>query len=128
MKDTVFYTGLGALMTHELDAVANGEWRVLPGLNALPDDVGMVVFILAHVPLFALIVALVASERRNLRDRSRLALAAFLVIHAGLHFLFRHHPAYQFSSLLSTILIYGGAAAGVLYLLLDRLQTPGSQS
>ena len=128
MKQAVFYTGLGALLTHELDAVAKGEWRVLPGLNALSDDVGMLVFIVLHVPIFALVVALVASERRIVRDRSRLAIAAFLVVHAGLHFFFRHHPEYQFSSLLSLTLIYGGAAAGGLYLLLDRLQAPGSQS
>jgi len=46
---------------------------------------GMVGFILAHVPLFALIVGLVASECSKLRQRSRLAIAAFLVFHAVLH-------------------------------------------
>ena len=47
MKGTLFHLGLGTLFTHELDAVANHEWRVLPLLCRLPDDAGMVVFVIA---------------------------------------------------------------------------------
>ena len=45
MKDTVFYLGLGTLFTHELDAMPNHEWRVMPLLGRLPDDTGMLVFL-----------------------------------------------------------------------------------
>ena len=30
MKDVIFYLGLGAPLTHELDAMTDHEWRVLP--------------------------------------------------------------------------------------------------
>jgi hypothetical protein len=120
LKEGLFYLGLGALFAHELDAVANHEWRVFPGLSALSDEAGAVVFVAAHVPLFAVIVALVASQRQIIRQRTRLAIAAFLLIHAALHVFFRHHSAYDFSSVLSGFLIYGGAIAGALYLAASR--------
>ncbi|MEL7313293.1 MAG: DUF6713 family protein, partial [Pseudomonadota bacterium] len=61
MKDALFYLGLGLLFSHELDAMPNHEWRVLPVLSQLEDSVGQTAFVVAHVPLFALIIALIAS-------------------------------------------------------------------
>ena len=43
--------------------------------------------------------------------------SAFLIVHAILHYLFTGHPDYEFSSLLSSFLIYGAAACGLLYIL-----------
>ena len=62
MKNFTFYLGMAALFTHELDAMPNHEWRMIPFLRMLSDDVGMFVFVIAHVPLFALLIALVADR------------------------------------------------------------------
>ena len=119
MKAIVFYLGLGSLLAHELDAIPNHEWRVLPLIRALPDDMAMQVFIAAHVPLFAILVAMIASDNPRIRNNSRAAVSAFLLIHGLLHALFTGHPAYEFSSVVSNLLIFGGAVLGALYLILE---------
>lgn len=53
MKNNIFYIGVGMSFTHELDAMLNNEWRVLPLTSGLPDEMGQTVFVLAHIPLFA---------------------------------------------------------------------------
>lgn len=118
MKNTIFYLGMAILLTHELDAMVQHEWRVLPLIRLLPEMMAMQVFILAHIPLFALLIAAVASQRLKVRHMARLAVAVFLLLHAILHVLFADHSAYEFASLTSDVLIFGGAVFGALYLLL----------
>jgi hypothetical protein len=79
----------------------------------------MMVFIAAHVPLFAVLVALVASTDGRIRELSRLGISTFLVVHGLLHALSVGEPTYEFSSLLSRLLIFGGALLGALYLVLS---------
>ena len=115
IRNLVFYLGLAFLLTHELDAMPNHEWRVLPLTSFLSDSVGMNVFVLAHIPIFAVVIGCVASLNLRTRAVAQNAASAFLVIHAGLHFAFSRHAEYQFESLLSSVLIYGAALLGVLY-------------
>ena len=119
IRDLAFYLGLGALFTHEIDAIPNHEWRGMPLLGTLPDESGMLVFIAAHVLFFAVLVALVASKDERLRRFSRLGISAFIVVHALLHVLSAGAPTYEFSSRLSRLLIFGGAGLGGLYLVLS---------
>ena len=119
MKNFAFFIGLGTLFTHELDAIPNHEWRVLPLLRLLPDDLGLVVFVIAHVPIFAVLVAMVASTNERTRNLSRLAISGFLVLHGVAHLLYMDHPDYEFSSVLSQSLIFGGAVFGTIYLVLE---------
>jgi len=119
LKNFVFYLGIGALFTHELDAMSNHEWRVLPLLRLLPDEIGMNVFVAIHVPLFAWLIALVASPNIRKRAMSRLLICGFLVIHGLLHAFFMNHPSYEFSSALSNTLIFGGAVMGGFSIALD---------
>jgi hypothetical protein len=119
MRDMAFYLGLGSLFTHEIDAIPNHEWRGLPLLASMSDDAAMAVFIAAHVPLFAIMIALVASKGERIRGLSRLGISAFLVVHGLLHALSEGEPTYEFSSALSRILIFGGAVFGALYLVLS---------
>ena len=116
MRNVIFYLGLGLLFTHELDSMSNHEWRVLPGLASLPDSSGELAFLVAHVPLFALVLAFVASLNPKVRKQARVLAAGFLVVHAVLHFLFSAHASYEFTSTLSSVLIYGAAVCGVAYL------------
>lgn len=116
-----FTLGLGLLSTHELDAMTHHEWRVLPILNHLDEVTAMPVFVILHVPLFALIIGLVSAQNRKLREYSRLAVASFLMIHAGLHSLYANHPHYEFANPLSDSLIYGGAVMGFLWILISAI-------
>ena len=116
MRNVFFYLGLGTLLTHELDAVSNHEWRLLPVLRSLPDDLAMDTFILLHVPLFAVLLAVVSSTDKQLRKRSRLGVSLFLIIHAGLHLWFMDNPRYEFASAVSNVLIFSGALLGGLHL------------
>ena len=118
MKNALFLTGFGFLATHELDAVTQSEWRLLYVLRALPEALARDWFVALHVPLFAVLVWLCHHPRSALRAGSRMALAAFLVVHVGLHLRLQAHPLYHFHGALSQALIFGAGVCGALYLLL----------
>ena len=120
LQSSAFYLGLAMLFTHELDAVSNHEWRVLPLLSGLADNTGRLLFLYAHIPLFALLLALVASLNTSVRRRARWGISIFLVLHGVLHFLFFRHPHYEFSGADSNILIFGAAGFGAAYLALEH--------
>ena len=114
----VFLLGFSMLLTHELDAVGRGEWRLLPVLSGLDDEVGHAAFVLMHVPLFALLIGLCWAQRPAVRRWSRIVVSAFLVTHVGLHALFVDHPSYDFHEPLSVGLIYGAGLMGLAYFVL----------
>ncbi len=122
LKNGVFYLGLALLFTHEMDAMPNHEWRVLPLLRSLADSAGEAAFVVAHVPIFAIVIAYIASLNLRTRTRARDIASAFLVVHAVLHFAFSGHADYEFSSLLSNALIYGAALCGVGYFVARRME------
>jgi hypothetical protein len=117
----LFYLGLGFLFTHEMDSMSNHEWRVLPLLNALPDKAGEVAFLMAHVPLFALVMVFVASTNSGTRLLARKIACGFMIIHGVLHIAFTGHSAYEFSSLTSELLIFGAALCGLSYFIVRLL-------
>ncbi len=119
MKNVFFYLGMGSLFAHELDAMPNHEWRVLPLVRILPDDTGMIVFVLAHVPIFGVLIAVVASQNERTRMISKLGISIFLLVHGALHLIFMDDPSYEFSSALSNLLIFGGAVFGAVFLVLE---------
>lgn len=119
MKNIIFYIGLSTLFTHELDALINHEWRLLPLIGGLSNEYGEIAFMLIHIPLFTILIALVASTNDKIRIRSRFGISIFLIIHGLLHLLFMGNTSYEFTSTLSNILIFGGAIFGAVFLLLD---------
>lgn len=110
---------LAFLITHELDAVAHHEWRILFFTNFLPDDQGRLLFIWLHVPLFMLVWVL--QDRPWFRN----ALSAFAVIHVGLHVALINHPAYEFNNLSSWLWI-GGAGVFGLFSLISNCARPSA--
>ncbi len=112
--DLLYYLTIGFFFTHELDAVKRAEWRILPGLRSLPDGLGEQLFIWLHVPLFAALLLAGAEEQEH---AVRIGLASFAIIHVGLHWLFRNHPANSFNTLSSWALILGTGISGVAYLI-----------
>ncbi len=116
MQNLLFYLGFATLMAHELDAMTHAEWRLLFVLRRLPTAIAEPAFVLAHIPLVAGLLWLTHSAAPGVRQGSRMAIAAFLAIHAGLHKMLEHHPLYTFDTPLSLGLIYGGGLLGLLYL------------
>jgi hypothetical protein len=119
MKNLLFYLGFATLITHELDAMTQSEWKLLFILRSLPEQVASSAFVILHIPLIAVLLWLTNSEFISIRYWSRIAVATFLIIHVGLHKALEHHPAYSFDSLLSLFLIYGSGLIGLLYLVLN---------
>jgi hypothetical protein len=115
MKDLIFYLGFATLITHELDAMTQSEWRLLLILRSLPEQMASFTFVVIHIPLLAVLLWLTSNESPSIRNRSRLLVATFLIIHVGLHKLLENHPDYTFKSLLSFGLIYGGGLLGLFY-------------
>ncbi|MBD1873645.1 hypothetical protein H6F75_09135 [Nodosilinea sp. FACHB-131] len=117
MKNLLFHLSFATLMAHELDAMTQAEWRLLFILSRLPDTIAEVAFVLVHIPLVAGLLWLTNNEAPAVRRWSRIVVALFLAIHAGLHKRLEHSSLYTFNSALSQGLIYGGGALGLLYLL-----------
>ena len=112
--ELLYYAMVAALFTHELDAVKRHEWRVLPLTSFLPERVGEQVFIWVHVPLF---LAIFLFSQGHPVSTFRLGLLAFAMIHVGLHWLFRKHPAYEFNNVSSWSLITLTGVLGAAYLI-----------
>ena len=113
MHDVLYYAMIGAFFSHELDAVKRHEWRVLPLLRSLPEQMGEQVFIWLHVPLFALVLWGGDGDPGSV---TRVGLAVFAIVHVGLHFMFRRHPTYEFNNLSSWGLILLTGFLGAMYL------------
>ncbi|MGB3758257.1 MAG: DUF6713 family protein [Rivularia sp. (in: cyanobacteria)] len=118
MKNLIFNLGFATLITHELDAMTQSEWKLLFILKNLPEQTAPSVFVIIHIPLIAALLWLTNNESQFIKNWSRIALAAFIVIHSGLHKLLENSPNYTFNSTLSLGLIYGGGLLGLFYLIL----------
>ena len=122
MKNIIFYSGVATLITHELDAMSKHEWRVLPLTSWLPDEYGVLVFLFIHIPIFAILIALIASTKDLIRYRTQIGVSIFLVAHGILHTLFMENASYEFTTVSSNILIFGGAFLGLIHLFLEYLE------
>ncbi|MCR9138628.1 MAG: hypothetical protein NXI27_21685 [Alphaproteobacteria bacterium] len=114
MTHLMFNLMLSFFVVHELDAMQRHEWRVLPLTRFLPDPVGRQVFLWAHVPI---LIAIFWWVLPNPDDLAGLGLSAFAVLHVGLHWMFRRHPAYEFNNPGSWTLIIGTGFFGALHLI-----------
>lgn len=116
IQSLVFYVGFGILVAHELDAVAQAEWRLLPLFDLLSDSAAYMVYVLLHVPLLAGLMWLTAHPSPRVQRGSQIGVDALLAIHAILHWHMSADPLYGFHSNFSTALIFGGAVVGLLHL------------
>lgn len=109
--NALFFINIAWMATHELDAIKHHEWRIFFHRIPVDDLTAYRIFVILHVPLFALIFAW------SRESTFQIAFSIFLIIHAGLHWFFRHHPAYEFDGWFSNMIIFGGVPLGVLHLL-----------
>mgnify|MGYP001791536999 FL=1 len=118
MKNLILYLGFATILTHELDAMTQSEWRLLFLLRNLPEQTASVAFVVLHVPLIAALLWLTNNESEVIKNWSRIALSVFLIIHTVLHKLLENSPNYTFDSTLSLWLIYSAGLFGLIYLIL----------
>lgn len=110
--NALFFVNIAWLATHELDAIRHHEWRIFFHRIPVDDLTAYRAFVAVHVPFFALITAW------SREPAFQIAFSVFLIVHAGLHWYFRSHPAYEFEGWFSNLIIFGGAPLGALHLLL----------
>jgi len=124
ISNIIFLTGFSLLLTHELDAMIRSEWRLLPFIKNMPDETGMNIFILGHIPIFAAGIALISSLNNRTRNISRIGFAIFFIFHGILHFLFKavNFPEYDFNSVLSRLIIYSCSFFGIAYLFISKIR------
>lgn len=114
MLPLLYLIGVALLFAHELDAIRAREWRLFPFLRVLGEANAYRAFVLLHIPLFLLFLWMSAYPRLWFE----IGVDLFLVVHAGLHWLFRNSPYYEFKGWLSHGLIVGAGAIGALHLVL----------
>ncbi|MBF2015154.1 MAG: hypothetical protein IGS23_08120 [Rivularia sp. T60_A2020_040] len=118
MKNLLFYLGFATIITHELDAMTQSEWKLLFILRSLPEQTASSAFVMLHVPLITVLLWLTNNQSLVFKNWSRIAFALFMIIHSGLHKLLENSLNYTFNSSLSLRLIYGSGLLGLLYLIL----------
>ena len=114
--DLVFFTGVAALLLHEMDAIDKKEWRLLFVLRRLPDEGAMRWFIVLHLPLFIALLALVAAGPSAVARWVEAGVDGFLVVHAGLHERLAAGGERAFAGWFSRSLIWSAAGFGLLHL------------
>jgi hypothetical protein len=112
-----FYIALAFILTHEMDAIRCKEWQIFPGLSALSDSWGYIVFTLLHIPLYGLMFW--ALWGNGLNEKLIVGLDIFFIIHIGLHLLALRHPKNQFTSWVSWLIIIGAGFFASLDLLIS---------
>ncbi len=122
MQSAIYYRGLACLFTHELDAVTHSEWQILFVLRDLPDAAASSWFVSLHVPLFFGILWLSQHSNAQVRRLTRMIVAAFLCVHAGLHLMLWSTPESEFHGALSAILIASAGILGLVSLLMQWRQ------
>jgi hypothetical protein len=112
-SELLYLAAVSLMFTHELDAMKRHEWRILPIFRSMTEEAAEAVFIWLHAPLFAAIIAL---SWLPAWPMFKTIFAAFCIIHVGLHWLLRNHPANEFDNPSSQALIWLTAAFGALHL------------
>ena len=116
--DLIFYSGLSLLLTHELDAIKQHEWRIFPGLSNFKESLSYHLFVALHLPLFILILWLLCHPSEHVRFWFQLSVDGFLIIHLGLHHFFKSHDKYEFTKPFSKIIINLMALVGLIHVIL----------
>lgn len=109
----LFIINISLLLVHEMDAVRNREWRMFIVLKDMEDEKACRIFVLAHVPLYVAALFLLMSPAKLIVFY---VLDVLLILHAVIHFGFRHHKHNAFTSTISKAIIYMMAAISAVHL------------
>lgn len=113
--NTIFAFELALLFTHEMDAIRKQEWKMFIFLKDMADEKAYHIFMLLHIPLYAVIVSLLLSPFLHIEYYIT---DVFLVLHTLLHLGFRKHPTNKFNNNISNGIIFSAGLFAVFHLLL----------
>jgi hypothetical protein len=113
----LFLMGLSLLILHEMDDIRCREWRIFPGLSLLNDQIGHIVFLFAHIPLFYWIFWRLSDNANN--DEFIKGLDIFFIAHMMLHIVFLKHKNNEFNDWISWTIIIGAGVCGLADLLMN---------
>lgn len=112
-----FLCCVSILMGHEIDATYRREWRLLPLLRKMREEVAAAYWVILHVCLFLPVLALLAFPGAGFAGAGRMILCGFAIVHVGLHAFWPRSELYRFDNLLSWTLIGGAGLFGAVHLL-----------
>ena len=119
MNDFFFFLALCFVFTHEMDAIQNKEWRILPPTAMLSDRIGYLVFTGIHVPLYVFLFwGLFGNSANGINTSLVFGLDVFFVVHVFLHLLLYRHPKNEFTTAFSWTLILGAGVSGAIDLII----------
>ncbi len=113
-----FYLAFSTLLAHELDAMHKCEWNLLFILRNWSENTARRTFVLAHIPLVAVLLWLIAHPLDNIRFWTMQGMDIFMIVHAGLHFRLEKHVENRFRTTLSRGLIYGTAILSMIHIVI----------
>ena len=117
LENNLFHALVAAFLVHELDAMRRREWRIFPLLSLLPERTARPLFVWAHLPLVAVVLAYGYGFAP---ETFRAGFAVFAIVHVGLHWLFRLHPRNTFVGWGAWAPILVTGALGAAYLVAVR--------
>ncbi|WP_370693359.1 DUF6713 family protein [Vibrio penaeicida] len=126
MKNTLFFIGIFCFVAHEIDAMMHHAWLVLPLTVWIPEEYAQTLFVLAHIPLFLIMMFMLPTYFLSKIEKVQTAIATFIVIHGILHSAFMTHEHYEFDSFLSNLWIFGGTICSAVFLIFQTGQKQGT--
>jgi hypothetical protein len=113
----LFYISLAFFLIHEMDAIRQKEWSMLPLISQLNNRTAYLVFTSIHIPFYGLLFYLMTINE-PVREEFIHILNIFLIFHAGLHIAFKEHPNNNFKNNFSLIVIFVPGISSLLDLLI----------
>lgn len=98
-----------------MDAIRCKEWRILPGLSLLSDNVGQIIFLFLHLPLFGFVLWKITHSQDV--EAFIYGFNIFMIVHLGLHILFLKHKNNEFKDWISWSIIIGVGLCALIDLL-----------
>ena len=114
----LFALAFALLLTHEMDAIRNQEWKMFIGLKELPEETAYRIFLLLHLPLYLIILVLLTTDLVGI---GMIIVDVFLIFHTILHYFFRHHPENQLTNRLSKGIINAAGVAALLHFVIAAM-------
>jgi hypothetical protein len=111
--DSLYRLSVACLVTHEIES------SILPHLNpvlfasSIQGSVDQQIFLWAHAPILLGLILMAEASRSA---AFRYGICVFALAHAGLHWVYRDTPVYDFSSMASWVLILLAGIFGAAYL------------
>lgn len=112
LVENLRHLSLALIATHELDAMKQQEWLVLPLTSFLPEPIAWRAFTVLHVPIFYGLFRCASSPSMAIRSKFDRYFGGFCVFHAGLHLAFWMHKQNTFNNVMSQSIIWAAAAVG----------------